>query len=88
MEKEEVTNYLKSHHAMRSAKASMLLLSFENRRHQQEKELMNQSIDDLKLELVQERFKRKYMKLCGLIEFMLLIIFIISLLSIVFLKFL
>ncbi|KMT19869.1 hypothetical protein BVRB_1g009170 [Beta vulgaris subsp. vulgaris] len=79
--KEDMEGDSKLHNATRCAKAAMLLLSLRNRHHQQEKEMMNQTIDDLKMEVVKERFQKRNLKIFNLLEFTIQIILMFSLLT-------
>ncbi|KAH9624465.1 hypothetical protein KSS87_008155 [Heliosperma pusillum] len=83
MEKDDT----KSLAAVRCAKAAMLLHSIKTRREQQEKEMKNRAIEELKMELVKERFKRRNLKACNLVEFSLLMVLLFAIFTIVFLNF-
>lgn len=69
----------KSQDPMRCAKAAMLLVSLGTCRDQQEKEMMKQAIDDLRMELVRERIRRKNLKLCNAMVLVLQILLMFSL---------
>ncbi|KNA22143.1 hypothetical protein SOVF_036670 [Spinacia oleracea] len=81
MEKEEIGSSSKSHTGIRCAKAAMLLSSLETRLRNQEKETMKQIIDELKMEVVKERFKRRKMKVWNHLEFSIQIVLLFSLLT-------
>ncbi|KAJ7965709.1 Mediator of RNA polymerase II transcription subunit like [Quillaja saponaria] len=76
---------------LRCAKAAFLLSSLKSfpNLHQnsatdhyhQDKELLKREIEELKIELVNERLKNKRIKLCDLMEFIVLVLWILSLWS-------
>ncbi|KAL9234261.1 hypothetical protein vseg_009149 [Gypsophila vaccaria] len=75
MEKDDDT---KSHVAIQCAKAAMLLHSLGHRRDQQEKETRRKTIEELKMELVKERYMRRNLVACNLLQLLMFVVLMFS----------
>ncbi|KGN60336.1 uncharacterized protein LOC105435036 [Cucumis sativus] len=77
--------------AIRCAKAAFLLSSLKSSQNRQlratvheqakEKKMLGKTVGDLKIQLARERVRNKRIKLCGLMEFVLQLLLVLSLSS-------
>ncbi|KAA0038606.1 hypothetical protein IC582_006977 [Cucumis melo] len=77
--------------AIRCAKAAFLLSSLKSSQNRQlrataheqakERKMLRKTVGDLKIQLARERLRNKRIKLCGLMEFVLQLLLVISLSS-------
>ncbi|WKA09572.1 hypothetical protein VitviT2T_027204 [Vitis vinifera] len=83
MEMETKDDFLKSQIAIRCAKAAVLLSCLKTSQNcnlratidygNEEREILKRAITDLKIELVKERRKIKRIKVCGLVELVIVL---------------
>ncbi|XP_022138206.1 uncharacterized protein LOC111009432 [Momordica charantia] len=94
VEAESRDEAMRSRTAFRCAKAAFVLSSLKSSQNHylratvyeivKEKEKLRKTLGDLKVELARERLRNKRIKLCGLMEFVLQILLVITLSSFFF----